>query len=255
MLFDERAREAVVAGRHRRVRREDDLRGDAPQRLATRRCLRSSMRWRTSSSGGERAVAFVQVSDAGRDAERRERAHAADAEQQLLADADALVAAVEPRGQLAIFGLVAFDVRVEQQQRVAADGELPDARERCVPVRVSIATVTGSPSLQRRPHRQRAVVDVDVVLVLPALAIEPLPEVALVVIEADADQRHAEVRRALDVVAGEDAEAARVDRQRLVEAELGGEVGDRPRPEHAGVARAPGVRRVAGTPAAGGRRS
>ena len=77
---------------------------------------------------GERAVAFVEVHDARRDAQRRERPHAADAEQQLLADADAIVAAVEPRGQLAILGLVALDVRVEQQQRVAPDRQLPDAR-------------------------------------------------------------------------------------------------------------------------------
>ncbi len=76
---------------------------------------------------------------------------------------------------------------------------------------------------------------------LPAVAVEPLPEVALVVVETDADQRNAEVGRALDVVAGEDAEAARVNRNRLVQAELGGEVGDRPGPEHAGVTDAPGV--------------
>ena len=76
----------------------------------------------------EGAVALVEVQDARRDAERRERADAADAEQQFLADADAVVAAVQPRRQLAILGLVAFDVRVEQQQRVAADRQLPDAR-------------------------------------------------------------------------------------------------------------------------------
>ena len=87
-------------------------------------------------------------------------------------------------------------------------------------------------------------IDVDVVLVLPAVAVEPLPEIALVVVEADADERNAEVRRALDVVAGEDAEAAGVDRQRLVQPELGREVRDRPRPEHAGVPRAPGVLRA-----------
>ena len=84
---------------------------------------------------------------------------------------------------------------------------------------------------------------------LPAVDVEPLPEIALVVVEADADERDAEVGRALDVVAGQDAEAAGVDRQRLVQAELGREVGHRPRPEHAGVARAPGVRRRRGTPA------
>ena len=73
---------------------------------------------------------------------------------------------------------------------------------------------------ERRSHRQRAMIDVDVVLVLPAVAIEALAEVALVVVEADADERNAEVRGALDVIAGQDAEAARIDRQRFVDAEL-----------------------------------
>ena len=55
-------------------------------------------------------------------------------------------------------------------------------------------------------------VDVDVVLVLPAARVEPLPEVALVVIQPDADERNAEIGCALDVIARENAEAARVDR-------------------------------------------
>ncbi len=203
----------------------------------------TTIRCRTSSSGAKALWPSFRCSDAGRDAEGGERAHAADAEQQFLADADAVVAAVEPRRQLAIFGLVALDVRVEQQQRVAADRQLPDARGNRAGARLDRHRDRHAVA-QRRPHRQRSVIDVDVVLVLPAVAIEPLPEVALVVVEADADERDAEVRRALDVIAGEDAEAAGVDRQRLVDAELGREVGDRPRPEHAGVARAPGVRRV-----------
>ena len=49
---------------------------------------------------GKGAVPFVQVQHAGRDAHGLERANAADAEQQFLADAHAGVAAVEPRCQL-----------------------------------------------------------------------------------------------------------------------------------------------------------
>ena len=228
---------------------------------ATRRSASSAsmpsvaMRWRTSSSAANALWPSFRCSDAGRDAQRGERPHAADAEQQLLADADALVAAVEPRRQLAILGLVAVDVRVEQQQRVAADRELPDARGDRAGARVDRHDDRRRRSSSAGRIGSSAAVDVDVVLVLPAVEVEPLPEVALVVVEADADERDAEIRRALDVIAGEDAEAARVDRQRLVQAELGGEVRDRPRPEHAGVPRAPGVLRRAGTPACGGRRS
>ena len=78
---------------------------------------------------------------------------------------------------------------------------------------------------------------------LLAVEIEPLTEVALIVVEPDRHERNVEVGRRLDVIAGEDAQAARVDRDRLVEAEFRREIRDRPRPQHARVARAPGVRR------------
>ena len=71
-----------------------------------------------------------------------------------------------------------------------------------------------------------------------------LVEVPLRIHEPDADERHAEVRRFLAVIAGEHAETAGVDRQRLVERELGGEVGDlagqmRQRARPPGVPRGP----------------
>ena len=121
--------EAIVARGHRRVRGEDDLRRDAAERLVGVDAF-GGHALPHELERGEGAVAFVQMHDARRDAERCERADAADAEQQLLADADALVAAVEPRRQLAIFRLVALDVGIEQQQRAAADRQLPDARRR-----------------------------------------------------------------------------------------------------------------------------
>ena len=70
-------------------------------------------------------------------------------------------------------------------------------------------------------------VRVDPVLVLPAAGVDALAEVALPVHEADGDERQREVGGLLEDVAGERAEAAGVDRQRAVDAELGAEVGDR----------------------------
>ena len=93
---------------------------------------------------------------------------------------------------------------------------------------------SGTAMMHGLPVRRRGGVDRRVVPVqalvaffLPALAGQALVEVTLRVHEPDADERHAEVRRFLAVIAGEHAEAARVDRQRLMERELGGEVGDR----------------------------
>ena len=73
--------------------------------------------------------------------------------------------------------------------------------------------------------------------------VEVLAEIALVVEQSDGHQRHAEAAGALDVVAGQDAEAAGVDRHRFVDAELGGEIGDRRGAQDAGFA---GAERVAG---------
>ena len=65
-----------------------------------------------------------------------------------------------------------------------------------------------------------------VLLLLPAVVVEVLAEVAVLVDQADADQGQAQIAGRLQVVAGEDAEAARVERQALVQTELEGEVGD-----------------------------
>ena len=61
----------------------------------------------------EGAVTLVQVHDAPVDAARAERANATDAEQELLTDADSLVAEIEPRGELAILVAVTIEIAVE----------------------------------------------------------------------------------------------------------------------------------------------
>jgi hypothetical protein len=65
-----------------------------------------------------------------------------------------------------------------------------------------------------------------IALLLPAVGVEVLSEIALLIEQPDSDERQAEVARRLQVIAREDAEAAGVDRKTLVEAELRGEIGD-----------------------------
>jgi hypothetical protein len=81
--------------------------------------------------------------------------------------------------------------------------------------------------IEHRADRQAEQVVDRVLLLLPAVGGERLVEVALRVHETDADERHAEVAGLLAVIAREHAQAAGVDRQRLMQRELGREVGDR----------------------------
>ena len=107
----------------------------------------------------------------------------------------------------------------------------------------------------RRLHRQLVDVGLQVFFLLPAVAIQPLPEISLAIKQADADQRNVQVGSALDMVAGKNAQAAGIDRNRFVQAELSREIRHRARPQNAGMRRAPGPVRLADIPAGGGTRS
>ena len=98
--------------------------------------------------------------------------------------------------------------------------------------------------VERAAERQARELVVGVRVLLVPVGVDRLAEVALAVHEPDADQRQGHVRGGLHVVAGEDAEAAGVDAERLVEAVLGAEVGDRPVELRAVAALEPVVRAV-----------
>ena len=171
-------------------------------------------------------MALVRVEHLGLDAAGGERLDAADAEQDLLAQAVLVVAAVEAVGHVALGRRVLGHVGVEQQQRHPADLDAPErgvqdaARERhCDPQ---------TPSRRARApcEREQRRVEIGELLLLGARGGQQLAEVAVAVEEPDPDERHAQVAGRLEVIAGEDPEAARVLRQRLPHAELGREVRD-----------------------------
>ena len=171
-------------------------------------------------------MALVGVEDLGRGVagdpgEDAQRPHAADAEEQLLAQPVLAVAAVQPVGHVAVVVGVALDVGVEHQQRHPADAGDPDPGEQLGAVghrdgdRRALAVL-----LAQQRDRQSVGVEDGVGLLLPALAGQRLLEVAVLVEQADADDRYAEVAGGLQVVAGQDAEAAGVLRQHGGDAEL-----------------------------------
>ena len=170
-------------------------------------------------------MALVHVEDRRLEAEPAQHANAADPEHELLAHAVLAIAAVQRVRDVARPVGIALDLRVEEIERHAPDLHPPDAEPHRdeLPVRVG--------HLDDRSHRhererQPARVVARVALELAVVRVQPLPEVAATVVEADADERDAELGRRLEMVAGKDAETARVEGEALVEAELGREVRD-----------------------------
>ena len=103
VLFDQIAGEAVVPRGHRRVGRENHLARHAWERVLEHEAFFLHAR-ANGLEDGEDAVALVEVQDPGGDTHRPERTEPADAEQQLLADADASITAIQPRRELAVLG-------------------------------------------------------------------------------------------------------------------------------------------------------
>ncbi len=132
VIVDQLGREAIVAGVDRRVRREHRALGDLLRARPEVRAGQLHQQARVLQRR-EGAVALVQVQAAPVDAGGAQRAHAADAQQQLLADADALVAEVQAGGELAVLLGVPVDVGVEQEQLVAPDRDLPHLRAQRLP--------------------------------------------------------------------------------------------------------------------------
>ena len=135
-----------------------------------------------------------------------------------------MIAAVKSGGDGAVIRRVLRDVGVHQIERDPTDLDPPDPAGH-------FAARHRHRHRQRRPVRlvladERQVVEVvlGIPLLLPAVDVEVLAEVPLAVHETDADERQAKVGRGLQMIAGQEPEAAGIDRHALVDAELGGEV-------------------------------
>ena len=227
------ARIRVVAGRHGRVRREHRPGLGGLERVLER--LARAQRLAGELERCQRRVAFVEVDHGRFDAQGAQRAHAADAQQDVLRKPRALVGDVQARGDPALERPILRTLGVEQEQRHATDVDAPDLGDDIGVVdrhrdRQWLAGLVGH-ERRRQPLR----IGVDPVLVLPTACIDALTEVALAVHQADGDHRQPAIGRLLEQVAGERPEAAGVHRQRQVHAVLGAQERDRP------VDRKPGV--------------
>ena len=153
-------------------------------------------------------------------------------------------------------GAIAFDVGIEQQQIAASHLHAPDFG---ADGSAAGFDLYGDRFAVRPDRRLPSAVWLTSVWMYSSccqpVAVEALAEISLAVKQADADQRNVQVRGALDVIAGQHAQAAGIDRQRLVQAELGREISHRTRPQTRRHGALPRCGRLPGIPAGGGRRS
>ena len=176
-------------------------------------------------------VTFVHVPGGGVDVEATEGTDATDAEDDLLLDAGLLVAAVEAGGELAIPGGVALGVGVHEDDAHLARVDAPEVDKDRPVIELDLDLDAVPVLVNEREDGGITKADLGVDRFLPAVGGDALAKVALGVHKADSEEGDAEVTGLFEVVAREDAEAAGIDGDRVVKAELGRKVGDRPRVE------------------------
>jgi hypothetical protein len=183
----------------------------------------------------ESGVALIGVVDVrgrrtGEPRPQPQGANPPDTEQDLLLDAPVTAAAVEGFGDVLGRFVVVGDVGVQEQQGHPADLRPPDVGTQDPrPRKHDLDDSSAAIGLTQQGQRHTVRIEHRVGRLLPAVAIERLLEVAGLVEQADPDDRHTEIGSRLQVVAGEDAQAAGVLREDVGDAELRAEVGNRGR--------------------------
>ena len=193
IMGDEFTRKRIVARRDRRVRGENARRRDDLERGAEIELVRAHEMARALQPE-ERGVTLVHVVNRRFEAQRRQRAGTAHAQDDLLADAHLQVAAVELRGDGAVLGVVVGDVGVEQVEVDAPDGELPDLGEHLTAGQFDgdlerLAVVAAGDFL----HGQVVEILVELDGLLDAFAVDLLLEVTVPVEQADGAEVQVEV--------------------------------------------------------------
>ncbi len=223
VLLDLSRREGVEPGRHGGVRREHVAGACGPQRLSKRRPV--FMHEMTGSlDHQQRGVAFIQMADLDVQSERVDQPPSAHAENDFLQQANLRVAAVQRGRQSAVRRCVERIVAVEQIQGRPADYDLPGAQQDGAARKHQRDADLVTICRRHRLHGKRRGLVEWIELGLATGGVEHLTEVSLLPENANSEHGDMEVARGLQKIAGEDAEAPRVQRQCLVKTELHAEV-------------------------------
>jgi len=222
--------ETVDTGRHRGVSGEEHASADLLHRRIEGFVLVDHP-LADAFQAHEDRVAFVGVEDrgqgmAGHPTELPDRTNAADAQQHLLREPVVSAAAVKLVGDQPFALVVDLQVGVHQHQRDASHAGDPQLRMDEQALDVDLDHHRRAIGVGQQGDRQFVRVQQRVTLLLPAGGVERLNEVAVVVEQADTDQRHTQVGGRLEMIAGQDSQAARILRQDLGDTELRGEIAD-----------------------------
>jgi len=145
----------------------------------------------------------------------------ADAKDEFLADAHLPAADIKLARDRTVGGIILGRIGVQQQHRHAAHLRQPDARVHITVGEIDANREVAAIVTEQRLDGQARKIIRRVEVLLPAVGLNLLFEVAVFIERADADEGNPEVARGLAMIAGEHAEAAGINAQAFVKAKFG----------------------------------
>ena len=225
ILLDQRGGETVKAGGDRGVR------GKQIARTGHRQCgfeVQSAFLHKVPCAfqHGKRRMAFIQVAHLRFDAERHQQLPAADAQQYFLLQAQLRPAAVELAGDTAVCGIIRRVIAVQQIELHPTDLHLPRAQPYRIAGHVNLQAHPFAVGMAQRRDRQLSGIVIRIQRLLRAFLVYHLAKVALLVEQAHADDRHAEITGGFELITGNITQPARVNGQRFAQHILHAEIGN-----------------------------
>ena len=175
----------------------------------------------------ERGMPLVHMIHGGPDAEGAHELDPAHAEQDFLTETAIPVRLVQPGGDLAIVGGIAGRVGVQQIQLDPPHTHHPDLRMETPPRKLQQHFERRSALILDQLQRQRGEIVFGVLGDLPPVPVDLLPEIPAPIQQSHAHKRDIQIACRFQVIAGQDAEPARINRQALAQAVLRREIGRR----------------------------
>ena len=169
---------------------------------------------------------FVHVKYFRINPERAQRFHAADAQNNFLADAHFEIAAIKLGRDQAILGVVFRCVGIEQIQTDAADLQLPDFGENVATKKLDGDEQIGI-ALAHFANREVMKILIQTDGLLNAVLVDLLFEITVAIKESDGDEVQIEIARGFAMIARQNAQTAGIIRDRFVKTKFGREIRDR----------------------------
>src|SRR6185503_3982516 len=174
----------------------------------------------------KRGMTFIEMKYRWSKPELLQQTNAANAQHHLLHQARFPIAAIEVARDQSIDFIVLRNVRIKQVKLHAANICTPDSRRDGAATHYHLNQQRLALFIVDALQRQLVNVIFAIFLFLQIVAAQALTEISEAIKQTESNQRHIQIARGLQMIAGENAKSARVERQRIVHAKLSAEIRD-----------------------------